>query len=173
MLQFADDTLFFGEASWGNAWARKCILQNFELASGLKINYAKSSLVGLNTNEGVLNSCADMLMCRTASTPFKYLGIPMGASPRRFNTWKPLIELMQKKLSVWKSRSLSFGGRITPLKSVRSNLPVYLLSFFKAPKTVIKACEKIQRTFLWGGDGDKRKVRWVSWDRVCTTKEGG
>ncbi|MCI37060.1 retrovirus-related protein, partial [Trifolium medium] len=35
-LQYADDTLFIGEASMENLWSLKAILRCFELASGLK-----------------------------------------------------------------------------------------------------------------------------------------
>ena len=43
LLQYADDTIFFEEASMKNIKALKSILRTFELSSGLKINFAKSS----------------------------------------------------------------------------------------------------------------------------------
>ena len=42
ILQYADDTLFFGNALSANVRVLKSILSCFELASGLKINYSKS-----------------------------------------------------------------------------------------------------------------------------------
>ncbi|KHN41454.1 LINE-1 reverse transcriptase like, partial [Glycine soja] len=42
ILQYADDTVFVGEAVWENVLVLKAMLRGFELASGLKINYAKS-----------------------------------------------------------------------------------------------------------------------------------
>ena len=42
ILQYADDTIFVGEAAWENVYALKALLRGFELASGLKINFAKS-----------------------------------------------------------------------------------------------------------------------------------
>ena len=42
LLQYADDTIFFGEASMDNVRAIKAMLRAFELVSGLKINFAKS-----------------------------------------------------------------------------------------------------------------------------------
>jgi len=42
ILQYADDTIFFGEASMENVKAIKAILRTFELVSGLKINFGKS-----------------------------------------------------------------------------------------------------------------------------------
>ncbi|KHN30789.1 LINE-1 reverse transcriptase like, partial [Glycine soja] len=42
LLQYADDTIFFGETTMENVRVIKAILRTFELASGLKINFAKS-----------------------------------------------------------------------------------------------------------------------------------
>nr|KYP32372.1 hypothetical protein KK1_046969 [Cajanus cajan] len=40
--QYADDAIFFGEASLENVVAIKSILRCFELVSGLKVNFVKS-----------------------------------------------------------------------------------------------------------------------------------
>jgi hypothetical protein len=48
ILQYADDTLCIGEASVDNLWALKAVLRGFELASGLKVNFWKSCLLGIN-----------------------------------------------------------------------------------------------------------------------------
>ena len=42
ILQYADETVFVGEIAWENVYAVKALLRGFELASGLKINFAKS-----------------------------------------------------------------------------------------------------------------------------------
>lgn len=47
-LQYADDTLLVGETTWENIWAIKCILQLFEVTSGLKVNFSKSQVLGFN-----------------------------------------------------------------------------------------------------------------------------
>lgn len=45
-LQFADDTIVFLKPSLANVQNLKKILQCFQLSSGLKINFGKSSLYG-------------------------------------------------------------------------------------------------------------------------------
>ncbi|XP_057426475.1 secreted RxLR effector protein 78-like [Lotus japonicus] len=47
MLQFADDTLFIGNATQQNVQTLKCVLRCFEMASGLKVNFSKSKLIGV------------------------------------------------------------------------------------------------------------------------------
>lgn len=43
-----------------------------------------------------------MLNCKLMSIPFTYLGILMGANPRRLETWKPIIEKHRNRLVKWK-----------------------------------------------------------------------
>ncbi|XP_076890699.1 uncharacterized protein LOC143541890 [Bidens hawaiensis] len=47
--------------------------------------------------------------------------------------------------------ALILGGRLTLLKAVLASLPVYYLSIYKAPVTVVEKIEKMMRKFLWVG----------------------
>ncbi|GLT88308.1 hypothetical protein SLE2022_063410 [Rubroshorea leprosula] len=173
-LQFADDTLLLGKATEENIWTTKCIMRAFELVSGLKINYGKSSLIGINVDDLWEKEMTCLLNCKSGSLPCKYLGIPLGADPRKIATWKPLIDTFKRKLSSWRGRFLSFGGRITLINAVLTSLPVFIMSFYLLPKSVIGELDKIRRKFLWGGVGERKKVAWVAWEHVCKHKlEGG
>jgi len=57
-LQFADDTLLVGIKSWSNVRALKAVLILFESISGLKVNFNKSMLFGVNVNESWLHEAA-------------------------------------------------------------------------------------------------------------------
>jgi hypothetical protein len=81
-LQYADDTLFVGEACVENLWTMKAILKWFELISGLKVNFFKGKLFGINVDECLLASAALFLKCMVGRLPFIYLGLPVGANPR-------------------------------------------------------------------------------------------
>ena len=59
------------------------------------------------------------------------------------------------------------------LKSVLSSLPVYALSFFKAPAGIVSSIESILNCFFLGGSDDHRKIHWVDWNTVCRSKEVG
>ena len=83
ILQYANDTIFFGEASMENAIAIKTILRVFELASGLKINFAKSCFGVFGQSQQWEHQAANYLNCRLLALPLLYLGIPIGANPRR------------------------------------------------------------------------------------------
>ncbi|GKV24110.1 hypothetical protein SLEP1_g33762 [Rubroshorea leprosula] len=172
-LQFADDTIFFGEATEDNIMVIKSIMRSFELLSGLKINFQKSQLMGINVEDGWVSKMAYILCCKEGILPFKYLGIPIGGNHRRISMWQPLLDSFKKKLTRWKGRHLSLGGRITLINSVLTSLPVFLMSVYLIPKGTLKAIDRIRKSFLWGGEGEKKKINWVNWKKVCTPKDYG
>ncbi|KAK2373370.1 hypothetical protein QL285_074404 [Trifolium repens] len=133
LLQFADDTLLLGAKSWANVRALRGVLVLFELMSDLKVNFHKSMLVRVNITNSWLHEAASALQCRVGKVSFLYLGLPIGGDSRRLSFWEPVLTRIRNKLSRWNSRFLSFGGRLVLLKSVLTSLPVYALSFFKAP----------------------------------------
>ncbi|GAU30676.1 hypothetical protein TSUD_39000 [Trifolium subterraneum] len=173
ILQFADDTILMGENSWDNLWTIKTMLRGFEMVSGLKINFTKSKLYGINVDDRFLEAGSTFLSCRSDVIPFKFLGIPVGANPRRRETWRPVVEAMSKRLSRWSGGHLSYGGRITLINSVLASLPLYFFSFFKAPICVLNQLVSIQRNFLWGGGMEEKKLCWVKWDHICLPRDVG
>jgi hypothetical protein len=73
-LQFADDTIFFLKDDDQN-WAKlNSILESFCFISGLKLNKAKCSLVGINSDSSNVERLAAVFGCGVGSWPLKYLG---------------------------------------------------------------------------------------------------
>lgn len=131
LLQFADDTLFFVEDSLQNVLCIKSILRSFKMVSGLKINFHKSSIGGIGVVDTLLHRYALFLNCSYMDFPFVYLGVPIGANPRRKSVWSKVLEKCRKKLSVWRQKTLSLGGRVTFINLVFSSIPLFFLSFLK------------------------------------------
>ena len=129
--------------------------------------------MGINVSDSWLSEAALVMNCRVGTFPFMYLGLPIGGDPRKLDLWKPILNSIHSRLSNWKSKFLSFGGRLILLKYVLSSLPVYFLSFFKAPTGIISSIESILKICFWGGGEDVRKIAWVAWDSVCLPKEEG
>ncbi|KAK2420573.1 hypothetical protein QL285_031284 [Trifolium repens] len=140
------------------------------MASGLKVNFSKSCLIGINVEDDFLNMGTDFLNCKRGVAPFKYLGLPVGANPRKFSTWEPMLKVIRGRLGSWGNKHISLGGRIVMINAVLSAIPVFFLSYMKMPMKVWREVVKIQRTFLWGGLSKRTKVCWVSWDDICRPK---
>ncbi|GJS88150.1 hypothetical protein Tco_0770786 [Tanacetum coccineum] len=92
-LQYANDTIIFGEWSKENA----CSLMN--VLSVLK-------------------------------------RLPIGVNMRRVSAWNDVIDRFKSRLFEWKAKAMSFGSRLTLVKSA------------------IGALEKVRKNFFWGGLGE-------------------
>ena len=173
-LQFADDTLVLGEKSWLNVRTIRAVLLILEELSGLKVNFNKSMLTGVNIFTSWLSKAAAILNCRTGLIPFVYLGMPIVGDNGKLSFWKPVVDRISARLSSWNNKSLSSGGRLVLLKSVLSSLPVYFFSFFMAPTCIISSIESI---FLkeknWGGCEASKKIAWIKCDFVCLPVTNG
>ncbi|KEH16435.1 hypothetical protein MTR_0186s0100 [Medicago truncatula] len=56
----------------------RAVLLLFESISGLKVNFNKSMLTGVNISDSWLSEAALVLNCRKGTIPFVYLGLPIG-----------------------------------------------------------------------------------------------
>jgi len=170
-LQFSDNTFIIGEKSWSNVRSIRAVLMIFEHVSGFKVNFNKSLLIGVNVSDSWLHEAALVMNCRVGAFPFVYFGLPIGRDPQRLDFWKPVLNSIVSRLSSWKSKFLSFGGRLILLKSVLSSLPINFISFFKAPASIISSIKSLFKNFFCEGGEDFRKIAWVDWNSVCLSRE--
>ncbi|KAI5415249.1 hypothetical protein KIW84_040626 [Lathyrus oleraceus] len=153
VIGYDDESLFCG-----NLWSIKKILRGFELVSGLRINLCKSRFVGINLDPDFVQAAKTFLKCEIRAPTFNFLGIPVGINPRRKKVWHPIFSKMKKRLSTWKNKNISIGGRVVILNAILSNILIFYFSFFKALKAIIKEIIKIQKNFIWGGREEKKKI---------------
>ncbi|GKF44230.1 hypothetical protein Tco_0130782, partial [Tanacetum coccineum] len=106
-------------------------------------------------------------------TPFKYLGIMVGDHMSRCSAWSNSIQKVRTRLSKWKVKTLSIGGRLTLLKSVLGAVPIYNMSIYKAPKRVLHDMEMLRSKFFNEGDSQDSRISWVAWERVLSSKKNG
>ena len=64
-------------------------------------------------------------------------------------------ERVVKKLTGWKGKLLSIGGREILVKDVAQAVPTYIMSCFQLPKTLCKDLENMMRNFWWGQRDDE------------------
>lgn len=167
VLQYADDTLILLQASETAMVRLKHILDDFSLATGLTINFHKSTFVPMNIPDHEASSLAAILGCNVASFPQTYLGLPLSPQKLRVSDYQPLISKFDRFLAGWKARLLSTGGRLTLINAVLGSLPIYFMSANLLPRTVLEMLEARRRSFLWIGEekchGSQRKGRWGTW----------
>ncbi|GKA84311.1 RNA-directed DNA polymerase, eukaryota [Tanacetum coccineum] len=172
-LFYADDALFIGEWSDGNLRGIISILKCFYLASGLRINISKSQIMGVGVHQSSVEAMADSIGCSTMPNKFRYLGVMVGEHMSRHKSWDEVVVKLKTRLSKWKAKTLSIGGRLTLLKSVLGASPLYMMSIFKVPKGVLKIMESIRSKFFKGAEASENKISWMAWNKILTSKEKG
>jgi hypothetical protein len=101
VLQYADDTLIILRADPGAADRLKEILDNFANATGLVINFTKSTLVPMSVDDDLLASATAALGCSVEGFPQTYLGLPLSCDKLNIDAFTPLIAKADKFLSGW------------------------------------------------------------------------
>ena len=111
--------------------------------------------------------------CGSGRYPFRYLGIPMHHKKLSNKDWLTIEERIQKKLSSWKGKHLSVGGRLVLINSVLSSLAMFMLSFFEVPKGILEKLDYYRSRFFWQCEEHKKKYRLAKWSILCKPKECG
>nr|GEZ37473.1 RNA-directed DNA polymerase, eukaryota [Tanacetum cinerariifolium] len=91
----------------------------------------------------------------------------------RIQAWKEVVEKVKARLSRWKMKTLSIGGRLTLLKLVLGCLPIFHMSIFKVPSKVLHELESLRGHLFNGHEAGSNKASWVKWDSVLVDKDRG
>jgi hypothetical protein len=99
-------------------------------------NFNKSELFCFGEAQEDASQYAQIFRCEQGHFPIWYLGIPIHHWRLTNAEWKHAEERLKKRLSSWKGKMLSIGGRLVLINSILSNIVFYMLSFFQLPKGV-------------------------------------
>ena len=124
----------------------KYLLNIFSLSTGLFVNFSKSSLIPLNMDNALATRLAAVLGYKIGSTPFTYLGLPMGTTRPRIIDFMPMVERVERRLSC-SSSMLNQGSRLQLLVSVLTSMPIHFLCSLNIPPGMC----------LWRGNNDTPK----------------
>jgi hypothetical protein len=173
ILQYADDTILFMDHNIEQAINLKLVLCVFEQLSGLKINFHKSELFCYGEAKEYQDQYAELFGCGMGKYPFKYLGILMHHKKLLNVDWKSVEKKFEKRLSCWKGKMLSYGGRLILVNSVLSSLTLFMLSFYEIPKGILHKLDFYRSRLFWQGDNHKKKYRLTKWNIICRPKDQG
>nr|GEV86418.1 RNA-directed DNA polymerase, eukaryota, reverse transcriptase zinc-binding domain protein [Tanacetum cinerariifolium] len=158
---YADDAVFVGQWCDGNITTLVHGLECFYRASGLRINISKSKIIGVLLDSDKVKCVASKFGCLILKTPFSYLGSKVGGSMSRVHTRNEVVDRVKNRLSKWKMKTLSIGGRLTLFKSVLGSMPIFHMSIFRAPLTVLRTLESIRSQFFKGQELNIKKASWA------------
>ncbi|WVZ50554.1 hypothetical protein U9M48_001796 [Paspalum notatum var. saurae] len=124
----------------------KCIRVWFERISGMSINFHKSEIVALNSDNQTIH-------------------VPLHHEKLSREDLQPLVDKVLKRVAGWRGIFLSHAARLVLIKSCLSSIPIYLLSFIKFPKWAIKLINAQLANCLWNDVEGNRKYHLVNWEK--------
>lgn len=174
-LLFADDSLFFCRSTSANCRNLASIFENYEAASGQKINYTKSSIIfGMKIPEIKRQRLKNILGIERIGGGGKYLGLPEQFGRKKVELFYHIVQRVKERTAGWSKKFLSPAGKEILIKSVAMALPVYSMNCFLLPLTICDEINRVLSSFWWGTENGKRKISWVAWNRLSfPKKEGG
>lgn len=172
-LCFANDLMVFTKRDVSSVSVLKRVLEDFAKVSGLKPSMAKSSVYFSNVDSDTMQGISSILPFQVGALPFRYLGVPLSSKRLAVSDFNLLVAKVRARILNWKSKFISFGGRLQLMRSVLESLQLYWMMVFTIPSSVVQDFERLFWDFLWAhGDSSKGKVR-VAWDEVCRPKKSG
>ena len=88
----------------------------------------------------------------------KYLGLPSVIGKSKNQVFAEIKEKVGKKLSEWKEKILSIGGKEVLIKAVIQAIPTYTMSCFQLLKGLCEDLERMESNFWWGQRDQEAKM---------------
>ena len=172
-LFFADDCLLFCRSTLDECEEIQELLALYESASRQTVNKDKTTLFfSRNTDEDIKETIKLSLGVLAIQHYEKYLGLPSFVGRNKKACFTQIKERIWSRMQGWKEKLLSQAGKEVMIKAVIQSIPAYFMSVFKLPIGLCKDIEAVIRRFWWG-QGDKKKIHWVKWSTLCTSKSVG
>jgi hypothetical protein len=173
-LLFADDSLLFFEASVQQANIIKGILDRYEQGTGQLVSLGKCSILyGSECSAVTQDEIKGILKYETTCFEEKYLGLPVPEGRMSKGKFKPTKGKFSKHASDWSEKYMSSGAKDILIKSVLQSISTYAMGVFRFPIGLVDDLERIIHNFWWGDELNKRKMHWLSWDKITRPKAQG
>jgi hypothetical protein len=173
-LLFADDSIVFLEATQQSMQTLKRVLHDYEVSSGQRVNLQKSSVFfGSGCNENLKAGLKQQIGIGCEALSERYLGLPTVVGRSKEGCFQYLTERTWGKVRGLKGQGMSKEGRSTLVKSVLQAVPGFAMSCFQLAKKQCKKLSSVSSNFWWGESDGQRKVHWISWERMCKSKQTG
>jgi hypothetical protein len=145
---YADNVVIFVKPTVQDIVAVRELLQILGEASGLKVNYRKTSATLIRAGEPEEELVKQLLHCDIKQFPIKYLGLLLALCPSTKAQWQPLLDATLHIVLAWQHGLMARPGRLVLVKAVMSARPIHQLLISEAPCWLFYEVEKGFRGFF-------------------------
>jgi hypothetical protein len=171
---YADDVVLFLKPVHGELWAVKHILSLFGEASGLHVNFRKTTATLIRGTHEEEEETARILGCDIATFPIRYLGLQLALRPLTMAEWQPLLDKVTKCVPAWQRGMVKREGRLVLINSVVAARAVHQMVVAEAPAWMLEEINKWMRAFFWAGKDEVQGGQClVAWRSICKPKKFG
>lgn len=172
---YADDLILISTASRKSARNISLRLNIYAHISGQFPNQTKSEIyVPSWFNHQVSSRISGILNFKIGKTPFTYLGVLISPKKLVIAHFDSMINRINKSIVVWRKANLSKAGKSILINSILMDVPIYYLSIYPIPETVLFKFSRLARKFLWANHEQDSGMSVVNWDIITASKsEGG
>lgn len=174
-MLFADDSYFYCKADMTDVAKVLELLNNYENASGQKVNRGKSSIFfSANVIEYNRQMISQALQMEEANENSTYLGLPSTLGRNKSIILGYLKAKACTRVKSWEGRHISRSGKEVLIKSVAQALPTFSMNVFLLPLDITKSIEKTLSNYWWKtSQASNSKLNWMSWERMSKHKTAG
>jgi hypothetical protein len=130
---YTDDVVLFIKPMLPDLTAIKSVLQIFGVASGLHINYRKSSATLIRGDARDEELVSETLQFPISNFPIRYLGLQLALRPLTKAEWQPVLDKLLDCVPAWQWGLIVREGSLILIKAVVFARPIHLLLITDAP----------------------------------------
>ena len=146
----------------------RCALEIFGEASGLRVNYSKSSAILITNDADDRARVQSLLQCPIGEFPSRYLGLQLAIKNLTKAQWQPLLDQVRHFIPAWQRGLMQRPGRLILVKSFIAARPIHQLLLMKPPIWVLEDMDSWMRAFFWAGkDWAHGGQCLVAWNAIC------
>ena len=173
-LLFADDSLILIHATEGDSRQLQNTLQLYEQCSGQMINKAKSVvLFSKNTKQQQRRVVCENVQVLKETMSEQSLGLPIHVGKSKSGVFAYLKDRIWKRIQGWNEKFLSWAGKEILIKAVAQAIPTFAMGCFDLTKALCDQISSMICWFWWNQQEGKRKIHWLSKERMMMPKEEG
>ncbi|GJN36877.1 hypothetical protein PR202_gb25813 [Eleusine coracana subsp. coracana] len=147
-----------------NAECLKDILTKYCDSSGQKISEGKSSIFfSGNTDVEEKMVVCNILNIMIESIFNKYLGLPVLVGVDRTDCFRHLVDRVRARISGWKEKLLSTGGKEILIKYVAQAILVFMMMVYILPNKICKGMTDAMSQYWWGDGEEQKRIHWQQW----------